>query len=70
MVASVSGCGCGLEDPDATEDIRSYCRAFANIAIVHGTAFILDRYSPSRCSDRSDGYRTQAGFGDPQPKGL
>ena len=31
-----------LRDPDATEDVRSYYRAFANLAVERGTAFIFD----------------------------
>jgi hypothetical protein len=31
-----------LNDAGATEEIRSYCRAFADIAVEHGTALILD----------------------------
>lgn len=31
-----------LNDPGATEEVRSYYRAFADIAVEHGTAFIFD----------------------------
>lgn len=43
-----------LSDRDATEDIRSYYRAFANIAVEHGTAFIFDSLT----------YRTSRDWGD------
>lgn len=31
-----------LRDADATDEIKAYYRAFANIAVEHGTAFIFD----------------------------
>ena len=51
-----------LNDEAATEEIRSYYRAFANIAIEHGTAFIFDSltYRASRDWGELLGYSASA----------
>jgi len=51
-----------LEDPTATEHIRSYYRAFADIAIEHGTAFIFDSLTYRASRDWGDllGYSASA----------
>ena len=51
-----------LQDPQATEDLRSYYRAFANIAIEHGTAFIFDSLTYRASRDWGDllGYSSSA----------
>ena len=43
-----------LRDPDATEDLRSYYRAFANLAVEHGTAFIFDSLTYRASRDWAD----------------
>lgn len=51
-----------LNDPVATEEVRSYYRAFANVAIEHGTAFIFDSltYRASRDWGELLGYSASA----------
>jgi len=43
-----------LRNPDATEDIRSYYRASASIAVEHGTAFIFDSLTYRASRDWGD----------------
>jgi S-methylmethionine-dependent homocysteine/selenocysteine methylase len=51
-----------LRDPEATEDVRSYYRAFANIAIEHDTGFIFDSLTYRASRDWGDllGYSSSA----------
>ena len=51
-----------LKDPAATEHIRRYYRAFADIAIEHGTAFIFDSLTYRASRDWGDliGYSADA----------
>jgi len=51
-----------LQDPVATEVVRSYYRAFANIAIEHDTAFIFDSLTYRASSDWGEllGYSASA----------
>ncbi len=51
-----------LQDPRGTEDVRSYYRAFADLAIEHGTAFIFDSltYRASRDWGELLGYSSSA----------
>lgn len=50
-----------LRDPEATEDIRSYYRAFADLAVEHGTAFIFDSLTYRASRDWGDllGYSSE-----------
>lgn len=43
-----------LRDADATEEIKAYYRAFANIAVDHGTAFIFDSLTYRASTDWGD----------------
>lgn len=43
-----------LRDPEATEEIKAYYRAFANIAVDHGTAFIFDSLTYRASTDWGD----------------
>jgi len=51
-----------LRDPAATDDVRSYYRTFAELAVEHGTAFIFDSltYRASRDWGELLGYSTDA----------
>jgi S-methylmethionine-dependent homocysteine/selenocysteine methylase len=43
-----------LGDTEATEEIKAYYRAFANIAVEHGTAFIFDSLTYRASTDWGD----------------